>query len=345
VTTAARYADAVPWVSLRAARDRETRLALLLNRVPPGAEEEIVGHLGELLDAEGLSGTTLFVLPEAVLDGQGLLSEELVEPIGTWLGELAGDPSTRVRVVGDTLGGALDALHAGVERLADALEHQQAAAGGLRDIVRGTYAAALSTVEHALADGTLLRGDALVRWRQFVEAGGLGTGGLAHRIRAVLGNPDPPAGRLLAALEAALVTLVVEVAAEADDRIRTAWSADPAGAALLAGADIPGRVAAGRTRTDRVLALVRDWLDGVRQAAGAERVALLVVLRVLGVDEAPGRPDTGTLVHRSRADLLARIAVVLDAGAATFTTLLADAGDAAATAQRLRAAVRTGAAE
>src|SRR5439155_1609366 len=91
VTTAVRYADAVPWAALRAARDRGTRLALLLNRVPVGADEEILGHLGELLDAEGLSGIQLFVLPEVVLDGQGLLTEEQVAPIGTWLEELAAD--------------------------------------------------------------------------------------------------------------------------------------------------------------------------------------------------------------------------------------------------------------
>src|SRR6266571_1365395 len=72
--------------------------------------------------AERLSGTQLFVLPEVVLDGQGLLAEDLVAPVSAWLAELAGDPSTRVRVVGDTLGGALAALRWGVEDLAEAVD-------------------------------------------------------------------------------------------------------------------------------------------------------------------------------------------------------------------------------
>ena len=37
VTTAARYADAVPWELLQAARDRGTALSLVLDRVPPEA--------------------------------------------------------------------------------------------------------------------------------------------------------------------------------------------------------------------------------------------------------------------------------------------------------------------
>ena len=45
VTTAARYADAVPWELLHAARDRGTALSLVLDRVPPEALEEVAGHL------------------------------------------------------------------------------------------------------------------------------------------------------------------------------------------------------------------------------------------------------------------------------------------------------------
>src|SRR5439155_652008 len=193
----------------------------------------------------------------------------------------------------------------------------------------------------ALADGTLLRGEVLVRWRQFVDEGGLraalrGQGGFGQRIRATFGRPEPGSGRLLAALGAALVTLVVETLADADDRVRTAWSADPAGAGLLTGGAhtlAPGRVAVGAVRTDQVRALLRDWLAGVREAAGEEPVALLAVLRILA-GELPlepreearvrgvlGQPAVGTLVETHQADLLARIGAVLDADAAAFTAL------------------------
>src|SRR5262249_57048402 len=75
VATASRYADAVPWEALRTARDRGTRLAIVLNRVPEGAEEDVGNHLREMLDAEGLPAVELFVLPEVALDGQGMVPE------------------------------------------------------------------------------------------------------------------------------------------------------------------------------------------------------------------------------------------------------------------------------
>ena len=43
VTTAARYADAVPWDLLGAARERGTSLSLVLDRVPPEAVDEVAG--------------------------------------------------------------------------------------------------------------------------------------------------------------------------------------------------------------------------------------------------------------------------------------------------------------
>ena len=43
VTTAARYADAVPWGFLATARERGTALSIVLNRVPDDAEREVDG--------------------------------------------------------------------------------------------------------------------------------------------------------------------------------------------------------------------------------------------------------------------------------------------------------------
>ena len=54
VTTAARYADAVPWDLLGAARERGTALSLVLDRVPPEAADEIAAHLRAMLEERGL---------------------------------------------------------------------------------------------------------------------------------------------------------------------------------------------------------------------------------------------------------------------------------------------------
>src|SRR5664280_2702637 len=45
VTTAARYADAVPWELLHTAQERSTALAVVLDRVPPEAAPEVSAHL------------------------------------------------------------------------------------------------------------------------------------------------------------------------------------------------------------------------------------------------------------------------------------------------------------
>src|SRR4051794_39237473 len=98
VTTAARYADAVPWDVLETAHERGTALAVLLDRVPPGAEDDVAGHLGEMLTAHGLAEAPLFVVPETVLEG-GLLPERAVAPLRDWFTALAHDAAQRAAVV------------------------------------------------------------------------------------------------------------------------------------------------------------------------------------------------------------------------------------------------------
>ena len=51
VTTAARYADAVPWDLLRTAQERGTALAVVLDRVPPEAAAEVAADLAGMLPA------------------------------------------------------------------------------------------------------------------------------------------------------------------------------------------------------------------------------------------------------------------------------------------------------
>lgn len=81
VTTAARYADAEAWRHLRAAQQRKVELAVVLDRVPPQAVDEIVPHLTRLLGEP----VPLFVVPESILDRQGMLSERVVTPIWEFL--------------------------------------------------------------------------------------------------------------------------------------------------------------------------------------------------------------------------------------------------------------------
>src|SRR4029453_11187527 len=69
LTTAARYADAVPWQLLRTARDRGTAIAIVLNRCPPEAINDVSRHLSDMLAAGELGGAPLFVIAEQALRG------------------------------------------------------------------------------------------------------------------------------------------------------------------------------------------------------------------------------------------------------------------------------------
>ncbi len=110
VTSAARYADAVPWEFLRAAADRSAAVAVVLDRVPPRAMSEVPPHLGQMMSERGLGDSPLFAVPETAVDAEGLLPGAAVQPIRGWLAALAYDRSSRAEVVHQTLDGAIGAL-------------------------------------------------------------------------------------------------------------------------------------------------------------------------------------------------------------------------------------------
>src|SRR6187402_3642271 len=77
ITTAARYADAVPWEFLRSARERGTALSVVLNRVPADAGGEVPAHLRQMLEAEQLGDAEVLVVPEVPFDGELLPADAL----------------------------------------------------------------------------------------------------------------------------------------------------------------------------------------------------------------------------------------------------------------------------
>ncbi|MEH1014860.1 GTPase domain-containing protein [Micromonospora sp. CPCC 206060] len=272
VTTAARYADAVPWELLRTARARGTVTALVLDRVPTGAADEITAHLGEMLTANGLGTAPLFVLPETVVDGQGMLPEWTVAPLRDWFGQLAADAGARDAVVRQTLDGALAALQPAVAGLAAAADEQVTAAEALDERVRAAYRNAHRTVEQGLRDGRLLRGEVLARWQEYVGTGELfrtleaRIGRLRDRVLAAVSGRPAPAAELRTAIESQLVTLLRGVAAEAAEHAHTGWRAHPAGAALLT----PELTRPSAELTERAERLVRDWQRGVLELVRIE---------------------------------------------------------------------------
>src|SRR6266545_51675 len=279
VTTAARYADAVPWDLLRDARGRGTAIALVLDRVPEGAAEAITAHLTTMLAAQELAEAPLFVLPETRLDGQGLLAEQIIGALRDWLTQLARSAAARAEVVRQTVQGAISALSTSVTSLAVAAEEQVSAVQALTIPVHAAYRGARSAVEQGIRDGVLLRGEVLARWQELVGTGDImralqaRIGRVRDRVAAAITGRTAPGEKFTVALESGIVALARSAAADAAEQASTAWRLHPAGAALLESAADLGEPAP--DLPERLERMVRDWQRGVlelvRREAGNKR--------------------------------------------------------------------------
>ncbi len=264
VTSAARYADQVPWDFLRQAADRSTAVAIVLDRTPEDAIQTVSTHLARMLASRGLKDSPLFTVTEGTVDGDGLLPAASVADIRGWLGSLAEDADARAAVVRQTLEGAVRTLTRRSHEVADAASEQVSAQTRLREDVDKAYDAAVVAVSKASADGTLLRGEVLARWQEFVGTGELlkslenRVGWVRDRIvNAVRGKPQQ-AQRVTVAVESGLETLILEHAEAAAERAEASWQSLASGQALLAdaGEDLGRASRDFRRRAERE---VRDW--------------------------------------------------------------------------------------
>jgi hypothetical protein len=204
--------------------------------------------------------------------------------------------------------------------LAAACDAQADTAARLRSAVDEAYDAALVRVDDASGDGSLLRGDVLARWQEFVGAGDLTRaleskfGRLRDRFTAGSPATPQPGDELAEALEAGLEALVRAAADEAADRVGTAWRDDAAGSVLL-GHDDPRSHSAELSEATRravrewhgtVLGLVREQRQSKRAtsrhlAFGVDGLGLLVMIAVF--TEAGGRA-VGEVAAAGRAAAL-----------------------------------------
>ena len=168
VTTANRYADAVPWRLLDDAAARAITVGVVLNRVPQGAADEIREDLGRMLTERGLDGAPIFTIAEQTLDERGMLPVDAAAPVTAWLTTIAGDRAERARIAAATLGGAVSELGARIGTIAAARRVQIEWADDAEDLVDAQYASALAGIDAATQDGALLRGEVLARWQDFV---------------------------------------------------------------------------------------------------------------------------------------------------------------------------------
>ncbi|WP_169745162.1 ABC transporter [Cryptosporangium arvum] len=368
VTTAARYADAVPWDLLRGAVARGAAVAIVLSRVNHLAHATVSTHLREMLRAEGLGAAPLFVIEQVALEEHGLLPEQAVRSLRMWTGRISASEEQRTTIVRQTLTGAIAAVRDRVDTVADATKAQQGAVTTLRGQIGQAYAAAEARLRASVEDGVLFRGDVVGRWQEYA-----GNGGLAAILDArsgsksgvLSGQASIRAARIRAGLVGGVVRLFTSVADEAAAELVAAWRTNPGGAAAAEAVTERASAEAAKKAEDAT----RAWLDGVdasiARADGSMRAGVVPVVVSAAlqdgtlpvgreVDVAGGTvtlsaellaevfEDEGVRAagRTARADLLDRLATALASEQHRFAARLDELDPPIGLADRLRDAAR-----
>ncbi|WP_182174503.1 dynamin family protein [Flaviflexus equikiangi] len=285
VTTAARYADAIPWAMLDEAAARNIVVAIVLNRVPSGVGAEVRSDLARRLTERNLDHAPLFVIGESDL-GEGLIPEPDVAGIRAWLEGLAHDSSARTAVARQTLGGAVDGVTARGQTLLPALDEQRSALFTLASQVDDAFAQAHAKVVSAVDDGSVLRGEVLSRWQDFVGSGEIlrqveaGVGKVRDRIAAWFrGDTQAQAEQVEEAIEDGIARMLIGETESAIATVERAWARGLGGERLVSNA--AERLRSHEERVEAATTLVRQWqadlTDLIREEGKDKRAAARVL--------------------------------------------------------------------
>ncbi|QBF45461.1 dynamin family protein [Janibacter limosus] len=274
VTTAARYADAIPWSLLRQAADRGTAVALVLDRVDRPAMAEVRTHLIEMLREQHLETAPVFTVPETQLDAEGLIPEADIERLRGWLTALAGDQRARTSIIRQTLQGALRSLDGRAQRLVEAAQSHREQTSSLSQAAYDAYDKAEEGVTAGMQDGQLLRGEVLARWQEFVGTGEFfrkvekGVSRIRDRVTSAVSGGPAPSAELDEALHTGVSALLISEADTAAATVARTWRGTEAGPVVLEAH--PGLGRSSSQLEPAVERLVRDWQDDVLDIVRAE---------------------------------------------------------------------------
>ncbi|MGY5766160.1 dynamin family protein [Brachybacterium sp. DNPG3] len=288
VTTANRYADAIPWEVLRTAAARDVTVDVVMNRIPdvPGVAEELEEDLRAMLAREGVPATRLLLVPETDLGEDRLLPETAISALREHLTALASDAEGRGRIARRTLAGAVGSLAGSARGIAAGARAQEAEQQRLREEAAAAFAESRARIEEAVGDGSLLRGEVLARWQDVVGTGEFLRGvetvvsRLRDRIGMALTGRTAPAVAAEEALGTGLVHVLIDESARGAERAESAWRASPAGRSLVEGRDL-SRLPDGFG--DEASAAVRAWQGDVLEMVRSEGADRRTKARVLSL--------------------------------------------------------------
>jgi energy-coupling factor transporter ATP-binding protein EcfA2 len=286
VTTAARYADQVPYSVLERIAARGLPLLIVVNRLPPERADQdvILTDIRRVLAAAPLRGVEderleVVGVPEGALADGETLDRSAVAPVIERIEALATDRERRVELARRALAGAIAGLGPLVERVTFDLERAAADAAALRGIVEKAYELELGALLEELRSGTFMRTEVLRHWESFVKADQItrffsrGLGRLRGTILAAIkGTPEAPVGLVEREVTSDVVAVTVSRAAEAARRVADEWSTRPGASDQLA--RDPSLWSASPDLSDRLTPRLRDWVASIAmdvQARGAPK--------------------------------------------------------------------------
>ncbi|MHB1990168.1 dynamin family protein [Actinotignum schaalii] len=314
VTTAARYSDAIPWALLDEAAARNIVIAVVLNRVPVGDAAAIRPDLIRRLEERGLSSAPLFVITE--YPGAPGIPEADVAPLREWLAGLARDERSRASVARQTLSGALGSLADTCAQARASYREQVEEAKRLEADVTAALKETRASIESAIADGTVLRGEVLRRWHEMLGSGqwarALQSGVTRWRDRLSLRRTtgrDSNEESVGEAIEDSLTEMLLTADASLATRLATELERSAAGAGIVlaveargvdtvagnnASAADTGRDTAARSadtaahphaaaRREAAGALVRDWRRSLMDMLGERGRGKQLTARILSL--------------------------------------------------------------
>lgn len=270
VTTPARYADQLVWNFLNDAAGRGIEVVVVLNRLDATAAQTVPQDLRRMMDQAGLGGATVFTVPFVPDLGDAaageFLSPEAVEPLRTYLTQLAQDSAARRAVAGKTVAGALDGALERVDALIERRERQEAFANQLDHSVFEQYKDAHRHIIDATSDGKMLRSEVMDRWQDVVGTSDVGRGferwfsQAVDKLGSFFSGEPAPLREVETELESGLHAVIVDAA---DTAAARAWSHIGAVAPELRACADPALARASADIDERAAQLVREWQAGI----------------------------------------------------------------------------------
>jgi 50S ribosome-binding GTPase len=245
VTTAARYADRVPWEVLARVRARGLPLVVVVNRLPPGAADRavVLDDVTRLFSEAGIGGAPDAVVSvvEGQLDEAGTsLEPAAIRSLTERVDRLRTDRDARVALAARALAGSLAGLAPLVDQIADDCAHEAIDAAALHRLAAESHERGLAALRESVARGSFLREEALRHWQEYVGADDVtrvfsrGIGAVRATIGGLFRRSTAPNDEVRDATTDDLLSIARRHSAEAARRTATAWADEPAVSAAVA---------------------------------------------------------------------------------------------------------------